>query len=414
MPEHFLFKSVNNHYNKRTMTTNKFVIFAPSLSGGGAERVISTLSIQAPSSIEISIILLRGEISYLVKHTIFLVEYPTNRRGLIKSLIKFAKLLRSQKPKTVLFFGKLGMLDYFIAVSSSISYTILRVQNYNFEKFVRGALRRFVTRLRERLVLQFFVDEFIAVSKPIKSKLSREYGIPENRINVIYNPCDISLINKLACEKIEESLLELFAHQVIINVGGLVRAKGQWHLIRAFKRVSQEVPDARLVILGEGVLKNYLEKLISDLNLNDKVFLLGWRSNPFKYMARSTLFCFPSLWEGFGNAIVEALACGLPVMSADCLSGPREILAPGTRYKVYRLKKPEYAEYGILMPVMDGKLYSASDPLTWQEEVWAEEIIRCLTNPEKLSEYRSKAISRVRDFDAKKIAKRYFEVLLKE
>ena len=396
------------------MTRNKLMIFVPSLSGGGAERVASTLSIYAPSSIEISFVLLRGKISYPVKHIIFLLEYPTNRRELIKSLIRFAKLLRSQKPGRVLFFGKLGMLDYFMTVSSGISHTVLRVQNYNFEKFVRGSLRHLVTRLRERLVLRFFVDEFIVVSKPIKSKLSRKYGIPENRISVIYNPCDTSLISKLAYEKIEEKILELFSHQVIINVGRLVRAKGQWHLIRAFKNVSKEVPDARLVILGEGVLKNYLEKLISGLNLKDKVFLLGWRSNRFKYMARSTLFCFPSLWEGFPNAIIEALACGLPVMSADCLSGPREILAPGTRYKVYHLKKPEYAEYGILMPVMDGKFYPASDPLTWQEEIWAEEIIRCLTHPEKLSDYRAKAVSRARDFDAEKITKRYFEVLLKE
>jgi len=72
------------------------------------------------------------------------------------------------------------------------------------------------------------------------------------------------------------------------------------------------------------------------------------------------------------------------------------------------LKKPEYAEYGILMPVMDGKLYSASDPLTWQEEIWAEEIIRCLTHPEKLSDYRAKAVSRARDFDTRKIAKSGF------
>jgi len=394
------------------MPKDKIMIFTPKLSTGGAERVASTLSIYAPSSVEILFVILQKEISYPVKHGIFLLERPVNRRRLLKSLIEFIKLLKNQKPRVVLFFGKLGVLDYYIIASSFISYTILCVQNYNFERLVGDPLRRLISRSRERLLLRYFIDKFIPISMPIKDKLSEKYGICANKMKVIYNPCDLSSISRLAKEEIEERLRMLFSHQVIINVGRLVRAKGQWHLVRVFSRVSKEVPNARLVIIGEGVLRHYLDKLVINLKLKDRVYLLGWRQNPFKYMARSTLFCFPSLWEGFGNVIVEALACGLPVMSADCLSGPREILAPGTNYKVHELKEPEYAEYGILMPVMDQKFYSPSDPLTWQEEVWAEEIVRCLTHPEILSNYRAKALQRAWDFDAEKIVKRYFEELL--
>jgi len=181
-------------------------------------------------------------------------------------------------------------------------------------------------------------------------------------------------------------------------------------LIRAFKLISDKDPKTRLVILGEGLLKNYFEKLISDLKLNNRVHLMGWKANPFKYMSKSFLFCFPSLSEGFGNVIVEALACGLPVISSDCLSGPREILAPGTRYKANKLKEPEYGEYGILMPLMDGKYYTAKDPLTWQEEVWAVEILKLLKNPRLLEEYRRKGSKRAADFDAPKIVQKYFKL----
>ncbi|MEM2041681.1 MAG: glycosyltransferase [Nitrososphaerota archaeon] len=207
---------------------------------------------------------------------------------------------------------------------------------------------------------------------------------------------------------------EVFRHPVIINVGRMINQKGQWHLIRAFKLVNEEIPNTRLVILGEGKLRDYLVRLINELKLNDNMYLPGWKSNPFKYMARSTLFCLSSLWEGFPNVVVEALACGLPVMSTDCLSGPREILAPGTEYKVDRLRGPEYAEYGILMPVFDGKRYTARDPLTWQEEMWAEEIIKLLKNPEILENYRQRAKRRAMDFEAKKQVQKYFDVIFNQ
>jgi len=222
----------------------------------------------------------------------------------------------------------------------------------------------------------------------------------------------LSRLGMLAREEVDGLEEEYFKmDNVLINVGRFSKEKGQHYLIRIFKHVNQLVPNSRLILVGGGPLRPYLEKLIYELSLDGKVVILGWRSNPFKYMARSTLFCLPSLREGFPNVIVEALACGLPVMAADCLSGPREILAPGTEYKVERLREPEYGEYGVLMPVMDGKFYSPSDPLTWQEEVWVEGIVKLLKNPALLEEYRGKALSRAMDFDAEKQVRKYFNVM---
>jgi glycosyltransferase involved in cell wall biosynthesis len=109
-------------------------------------------------------------------------------------------------------------------------------------------------------------------------------------------------------------------------------------LLRAFARVRSARP-ARLVILGEGSQLRALQSLASELGIGDDVLFPGFVSNPFAYMARARAFVLSSAWEGFGNVLVEAMACGCPVISTDCPSGPAEILEGG--------------RYGSLVPVGD-------------------------------------------------------------
>lgn len=90
-----------------------------------------------------------------------------------------------------------------------------------------------------------------------------------------------------------------------MTAGRLVDQKGQWHLIRAFSRVINKLPDAKLLILGQGGNKDYLERLIKDYKLEDSIKLLGYKSNPYIYMVRSDIFAFSSVYEGLGNILVE-------------------------------------------------------------------------------------------------------------
>ncbi|NJK27869.1 MAG: glycosyltransferase, partial [Coleofasciculaceae cyanobacterium SM2_3_26] len=124
------------------------------------------------------------------------------------------------------------------------------------------------------------------------------------------------------------------------GIGRLVDQKDFATLIRAFSIV-KKVRKSRLVILGTGPNKPRLEALIEELDLRDDVDLPGFVENPFKYMARASVFVMSSAWEGFGNVLVEAMAVGTPVVSTDCRSGPSEILDNG--------------KYGALVPVGDAE-----------------------------------------------------------
>ncbi|MEM3448286.1 MAG: glycosyltransferase [Nitrososphaerota archaeon] len=394
------------------VSKKKLLILSPSLAGGGFERVISLISLNAPRDVDVSIGIFKKIISYPVRSPVYLLGDYNNIFAAFKAYINLNKLIYRLKPDSLIFFGiGQGLGVSLLSISKN---KFLSVRNYRFEPNKHLLYKKIYFKLLFALCTKILTKKIIVNSLPIKQKLLEEYRIRGNKVKVIYNPVDLKMIKELASMHIDINEAEVFKHPVIINVGRMINQKGQWHLIRAFKLVNEEIPNTRLVILGEGKLRDYLVRLINELKLNDNMYLPGWKSNPFKYMARSTLFCLSSLWEGFPNVVVEALACGLPVMSTDCLSGPREILAPGTEYKVDRLKGPEYAEYGILMPVFDGKRYTARDPLTWQEEMWAEEIVKLLKNPEILENYRQRAKRRAMDFEAKKQVQKYFDVIFNQ
>lgn len=179
--------------------------------------------------------------------------------------------------------------------------------------------RNFLSKIKEtyRLRKLYKNSNIIAVSDGVKNDAIDNLNIKFNSIQTIYNPFDFKRITELSKENNDLN------YNYILNVAALNKVKRQDLLIKAFSKLKT---DLHLVILGKGRQEENLKKLAKDLGVEDKVHLLGWVPNPYKYMKNATLYVLSSDVEGFGMVIVESLILNTPVVSTNCPSGPNEIL----------------------------------------------------------------------------------------
>jgi glycosyltransferase involved in cell wall biosynthesis len=208
--------------------------------------------------------------------------------------------------------------------------------------------RNFIKRILRKIAIIYSyhrAEHIIANSSAVAGEVSRIARIPLSDIHVIGNPVVVPEIFKEAEGALSHPWFNDKNVPVILGAGRLASVKDFSTLIRAFSVVRKD-KDVRLVILGEGKEKDKLLALAEELGIRQHVDLPGFASNPFSYYKRASLFVLSSVWEGLPNVLMEALAIGIPVVSTDCSSGPREILKDGL--------------YGPLVPVGDCNALAAA------------------------------------------------------
>lgn len=227
-------------------------------------------------------------------------------------------------------------------------------------------------------------DRVIVVSKNAAKELEASFDVQSEKIITLYNPLDLTEALHLAEEKIEHPWFNDDI-PLLLFVGRLASYKGLHHLFKAISKVRGTVK-LRCVLIGEGEEKNNLRKMTEEFGITEDVLFLGKQQNPFKFMKKAAIFVLPSLTEGLPYVLVEALACGCPVIATDSPGGgPAEILKNG--------------EYGLLIPPGD-------------EEALSEAIIRLLQDNGLRNRFAGTAVERAKDFDLDKTVKAYEDIIL--
>ncbi|MFC1825838.1 glycosyltransferase, partial [Thermodesulfobacteriota bacterium] len=204
-----------------------------------------------------------------------------------------------------------------------------------------------------------------------------------SKIIPIYNPIEVERVTQRSHEKIEHLWYDEKV-PIIISIGRLTPQKGFSHLIKALAIVKKSGISCRLVILGEGKENSNLRKLAKKLRINDSVAFLGFQRNPYKYLRYATIFVLSSLYEGFPNVLLEALALGVPSVATRCPTGPTEIITDGVD--------------GILVPSAD-------------HIALADAIKQLLLDSNLRKQLREKGKKRVVEFRVEKIIRQYEEVI---
>lgn len=405
------------------MNMKKVLFTIATLRVGGAERALSNIVTHFPDDWDIDILLDNEKlIAFPYKGNILSLSMPEFFGK--KSIIYFVR----ETVKRIVYLRKIKKSNNYDACisfldSANISNVLSGNRHCKTIVSIRSNMMAKESRLLYRMstlpLLKFLyphADKIITVSKEIELGLVRQLKISKDKVQTIENGYDIVKIQKQMKISTENNIvcnnINFSKQKIVVTVGRINAAKGQWHLIRAFSEVVKMESQAILLIIGRGELETYLSELVEIYGLKNNVIFIGHCDNPFWYNANANVFVLPSIYEGYPNALAEAVCCGTPCIATDFHSGAREILAPDLDVLGERVKDISEEEYGILVPSCSGKMYKNNEPLEQGEKKLAEAILLLLNDNRKQQYYRRKSIERSNDLEIKEIVGKWIDVIL--
>lgn len=362
-------------------TREKLLLISPMLHQGGFERVCITTARLLKPYYDVSIVIFDdADIAFDIRGLSIINIHLGVRNGklakitnLMRRAVRVRKLKQRMKPVIAYSFGPSANMVNALS-KTSLTRVFLGLRGYQdvaddpkMKLYVRKA------------------DRIICCSKEIEAIVQEKYGYLQTA--TLYNPYDAEGITELSKEKVTDlpwKMEDEDRPRILIGVGRDDPIKGFWHLIKAFYLVQKEIPQMRLIIMGDGSFEQ-AKSLVSELQLEQKVYFPGVRKNPYKYLAASEMFLLSSYTEGFPNVLVEAMILGRPLISTDCRTGPAEIL--------------EHGKYGILVPDMGDTEDYSGDAISEKETYFAEKIIEVLKDSERQKELSELERKRAGEFD---------------
>ena len=335
---------------QRSIAQLKLLLLLPSLHGGGAERVaLNLLKGIDPNLAEVRIGLLKegghyfNDLDYaaLVRSSVgqglfdfdgpnSLAYHPLKAlQAAVMAPRRIRSLIRSYEPDIIISFLKgMNLLTWraLNGMQERRPFWIAREGNNALRVIEEEAPNTIVKTIVKHLTAKVYraADITLGISKRQAQDLCSQFNLDPSRVRFIHNGIDVDLIR--SC--MSETPNGLPTKPFIVTAGRLEPQKGHDLLLEAYaKSVAHAAMD--LVLLGTGSQLDLLKSKAANLGISERVHFPGFQNNPWSWFARSEFFVFPSKWEGFGNVVAEALACGVPVLSTDCDYGPGEIVEHG-------------------------------------------------------------------------------------
>lgn len=406
------------------MSKRKLMLISPMLHQGGFERVCVTTARLLQPYFDVTIVIFdSANIAYDVEGLSIIDIQMGVRKGKLQKILniirrsrKVRKLKKEIQPEIAYSFGPTAnMVNAFSKTGKEKVWLGLR--NY--------------TDVEEETKMRLLVkkaDLIVCCSKDIEKSIKIKYKF--NNTAVLYNLYDADTIRKEAAASdpplpFAEELKGVGSLQqepgqlrYLVSMGRDDPMKGFWHMIKAFKLVHDQIPKARLILMGAGTFQKY-KTLAEQLKITDAIYFAGMRRDPYALLKYGEVYLLTSANEGFPNALVEAMTLSLAPVSTNCLTGPAEILVrngdTASLDDQFTGKQKEketpviYGDYGIVVPEMQKEENLDPADITEEERNLADTVIRLLQDEKLLQSYRQTAARRAGDFTYEK----YLEQFLK-